>query len=48
VFWCILNAIFYVTSREKILNYLPEVVIWWTLKMYCPEVVNSLSESWGW
>jgi len=31
-------------SLPKMLNFSPEVVIWWTLKMYCWEIVNILLE----
>ena len=31
-----------VRSPEKMLNFSPQLVIWWTLNMYFWEVVNSL------
>jgi len=36
------------TLARKMSNFPPEVVIWLTLKMYILEVVNALSELWGW
>ena len=30
------------------LNFPPGVLICWTLKMYVWEIVNTLSELWGW
>jgi len=32
---------------RKILNFSREVVIWWTLKMYFWEILNTLLELWG-
>jgi len=32
---------------RKMLNLPPEVVIWWTLKTYFWEIVNTLLELWG-
>jgi len=38
-FFCILSVPFVrVLARKKMLNFPPEVVIWWTLKMYFWEV----------
>lgn len=49
-------ACFVCAIVSKMLNFSPEVVIWWTLnlltylllKMYFGEVVNTLPELWGW
>jgi len=35
---------FVYTVARKMLKFQPEVVIWWTLKMYFWEVVNTMSE----
>jgi len=34
VFWCILRGMFVRVLARKVLNFPPEVVIWWTFKMY--------------
>jgi len=37
-----------VSSPEKNAEFPPEAVIWWTLKMYFWEIVNTVLESCGW
>jgi len=34
--------------QKKMFNFLPDVVIWWTLKIYFWEIMNTLSELFGW
>ena len=50
VFWCILSGSFCPCLARKMLSFPPEVVIWWTLMyfFYFWEVMNTLSELWGW
>jgi len=42
-FW----AVFLSVSSPKMLSFPPGVVIWWTLKMYFWEIVNTLLKSWS-
>ena len=44
-FWAVFDVC--VLTREM-LNFPPEMMIWWTLKMYFRQVVNTLSQLWGW
>jgi len=44
-FWCILSGTFCLCLARKMLNFPPEVAIWWTLKMR--EILNTLLEYWG-
>ena len=50
VFWWILSGIFVYILARKMLDFPPEVAIWWTLKVYFWEVgpVVTRSELWGW
>ena len=43
-FWCILSGTFCPCHCQKNVEFSPEVVIWWTLKMYFWATVNTLLE----
>jgi len=45
VFWRIPSDVFVRTLATKMLNFSPEVAIWWTLKLYFWELANTLSKS---
>jgi len=46
-FGAFLVVLFVRVLARKMLNFPPEEVTWWTLKMYFWEVVNTLLELWG-